>query len=99
VTRNGLRVVAVFRHLTGPTQIVLPLEHLCNVATPPDAGARLYALPAPVIGVGLAPGTRGWGTARAARPSLALASATSMPCRRRRFSPRIFRLASSVSCG
>jgi Peptidase family M48 len=31
--------------------------------------------------------------------TLALASARSMPCRRSRFSPRILRLACSVSCG
>jgi len=39
-------------------------------------------------------------TARDHEPaSRALASATSMPCRRSRFSPRILRLAWSVSCG
>ena len=33
------------------------------------------------------------------RPRRAVVSATSMPCSRSRFSPRIFRLATSVSCG
>ena len=33
------------------------------------------------------------------RPRRAFVASTSIPCRRSRFSPRIFRLATSVSCG
>ena len=85
---------ALQERFPGAGEIDVPMRSLCWRA---DRLARTgWRVPQPGLAGQPAPSP---GQARPGRPSLALVSATSMPCRRSRFSPRILRLAWSVSCG
>ena len=88
---TGVAVVAA-QHHGGPwPATTVPGLHLGGHGRdPPLAGSRrLPGLPAELLPAR----AYGW------RPSLLAPRPTSRPCRRSRFSPRILRLAWSVSCG